>query len=236
MKKRTIALLMAVVMLFGATVGTTIAWLTSLSATVTNTMTVGDVKITLDEADVNREVANSDGSKTIIYDEYVNSNNSHVDSIGDAARVTANEYKLYPGKEYDKDPTVHIDDASENCFVFVKVVNGIKEIETAHNTVLSDGTTYVSIEKQMEDNGWIPVAEGSNVYYYAGAEKETDGSVAASKDLVVFENFAIKTDVDGATLSTYKNATITIKAYAIQAEGFEDALDAWANAPTDWED
>ena len=49
MKKRTIALLMAVVMLFGATVGGTIAWLTAKTDPVVNTFTPSDIAITLTE-------------------------------------------------------------------------------------------------------------------------------------------------------------------------------------------
>lgn len=49
MKKRTIALLMAVVMLFGATVGGTLAWLTAKTTPVVNTFTPSDIAITLTE-------------------------------------------------------------------------------------------------------------------------------------------------------------------------------------------
>ena len=216
MKKRTIALLMAVVMLFGATVGTTIAWLTSLSATVTNTMTVGDVEITLDETDVDLG-GQPDASST--------------------SRVIENDYKLYPGKTYIKDPVVHVDAASENCFVFVKIENGLVLNGVTIEAATGEVEGYETIAEQMEDNGWLPVEAGSNVYYYAGDKADpTDGFVTGGEDLTVFENFAISKNVNGETLATYEDKTITIKAYAIQAEGFEDALDAWANAPTDWED
>ena len=47
MKKKTIALALVLVMVFGATLGGTFAYLTSQD-TVTNTFTVGNVKITMD--------------------------------------------------------------------------------------------------------------------------------------------------------------------------------------------
>lgn len=49
MKKKTIALLLALALVFGGAVGGTIAWLTATSDTVTNTFTVGDINIELSE-------------------------------------------------------------------------------------------------------------------------------------------------------------------------------------------
>lgn len=49
MKKRSIALLLAVVLLVVCAVGGTIAWLTASSGSVTNTFTVGNVKVELKE-------------------------------------------------------------------------------------------------------------------------------------------------------------------------------------------
>ena len=49
MKKKTLALILALVMVFGAAVGGTIAWLTDKTAEVKNTFTVGNINITLDE-------------------------------------------------------------------------------------------------------------------------------------------------------------------------------------------
>lgn len=49
MKKKTISVLLALVLVIGCTVGGTIAWLTASTDAVTNTFTVGDINITLDE-------------------------------------------------------------------------------------------------------------------------------------------------------------------------------------------
>lgn len=50
MKKRTVALLMAAVLLFGAAVGGTFAWLTAYTDPLVNTFTAGHVNITLSES------------------------------------------------------------------------------------------------------------------------------------------------------------------------------------------
>ena len=49
MKKRTMALLTAVLLVVGVAIGGTLAWLTATSGTVTNTFTTSDIKITLEE-------------------------------------------------------------------------------------------------------------------------------------------------------------------------------------------
>ena len=51
MKKRTVALVLAIVLVFAVAVGGTVAYLTS-TANVKNTFTVGSVNIKLDEAKV----------------------------------------------------------------------------------------------------------------------------------------------------------------------------------------
>ena len=108
MKKRTLALILALVLVFGAAVGGTIAYLTDTD-TVTNTFTVGKVDITLDEAKVT---------------EY-----GVIDSTANT-RVTENTYKLIPGHTYTKDPTIHVDADSEKCWLFVKIENGLEDKAT----------------------------------------------------------------------------------------------------------
>lgn len=49
MKKKTFALLMALVLVFGVAVGGTVAWLTAKTGPVVNTFTVGDINIGLTE-------------------------------------------------------------------------------------------------------------------------------------------------------------------------------------------
>jgi len=114
MKKKIIAALAMVLIVAMAIVGT-YAYLTDTDK-VTNTFTVGNVDIKLDEAPVD-----ANGAKT----------------TGD--RVNANSYKLIPGHSYDKDPTVTVLKGSEACWVFVKVEDGLAAIEDA--TTIADQIT-----------------------------------------------------------------------------------------------
>lgn len=110
MKKRTIAIVLSLILVIGCAVGGTLAWLADKADTVTNTFTAGDVQITLDEAPVNEKGQETTG-----------------------ARVQANSYELIPGSSYNKDPTVHVQPGSEACYVFVTVENNLNEYVTFDN-------------------------------------------------------------------------------------------------------
>jgi hypothetical protein len=53
MKKKTVALLLAIVLVVGCAVGGTVAWLTQTTGSIVNTFTVGNIGITLTEAATN---------------------------------------------------------------------------------------------------------------------------------------------------------------------------------------
>ena len=97
-KSKALLLTLCAVLLVAASVMGTMAYLTSTDK-VENTFTVGNVKITLDEAKVN-----TDGTLA-----------------APAERVKANEYKLLPGHTYTKDPTVTVKAVSESSYVRMKV-------------------------------------------------------------------------------------------------------------------
>lgn len=190
MKKKIALMATSLVLVAALAVGGTLAYLTSQDEVV-NTFTVGNVAITLDEARVN-----PDGTP-----------------VADAARVKANEYKLIPGHNYTKDPTIHVTTGSEPCYLFVKVENGISNIEK----------TDVTIASQMTTNGWTALSDGSNIYYYSSIVDASETAV----DKVVFDSFTIAGD---AAVASYSTAQVKITAYAVQADGFNNAADAWAAA------
>lgn len=182
-KTKALALFLSAVLLVVTTVFTTMAYLTSWDS-VKNTFTFGQVGITLDETDVN-----TDGTV-----------------IAGAARVKANEYHLIPGHAYVKDPVVHIDANSENCWLFVKLNNGLQNIIASK-----------TIEEQMQENGWSVIDATNNIWAY----KEI---VDKNMDIPTFTQFALNND---ANVSEYGNAVIEVTAYAVQADGFGSAGAAW---------
>lgn len=207
MKKQVIAGIAAAMVCVGA-VGGTFAYLTQTSAVVTNTFTVGNnVQISLDEAKVDELGEEIPGEK----------------------RVTENKYKLIPGHPYTKDPMVHIGKDSETCYVFIKVENGIEAIE-------SEREGYTSIAEQITKNGWIAVKDHPG-YYYKANKVDPDGEEDVKYS--VFDDFEIDQDayinedenpMQELNLAGYTDKNITITACAVQADGFDSALeavDAW---------
>ena len=141
-----------------------------------------------------------------------------VDADGQAtsgARVTTNSYKLIPGHEYDKDPIVHFQANSEASWLFVKVENNIAGAE-------STAASYKSIATQITDNGWTVLDGVAGVYY-----KRVNASGANAVDYPVFAGFTVKDDITATGLADYANKTIVVTAYAIQADGFVTAGEAW---------
>ena len=194
MKKKILLVGLMVVLVAAVSVGLTVAFLTSQSA-VTNTFTVGDVAITLDEAKVDANGVKIEG----------------------ANRVTENTYKLIPGHSYTKDPQIHVGATSEDCYLFVKVEDGLAAIE-------ADQT----IAAQLTANNWKAVSGVANVYVYAvGSDAKT--IVAKNANINVFGSFTLKGD---ANTADYASAKIIVTAYAIQADGFAGSApeQIWAAA------
>ena len=196
-----LALVGCAILLVAGSIAGTMAYLTSTTETVENTFTVGNVSITLDETKV-------DAYGVVIENE---------------DPVVKNEYKLIPGHTYTKDPTIHVDADSEECWLFVKVVNGISDIEVAADATNAANESE-TIAEQMAAKGWTAVAGAANVYAYSV-------KVAAGSNIVVFDAFTIAGNADLDGDPDYSNATITVTAYAIQADGFNTAAEAWAAAP-----
>jgi len=194
-KLKALTLALCAVLLVVSTVFVTMAFLTDEDRVV-NTFTVGQVKIKLDEAKVN-----PDGT-----------------IVSGAERVQNNKYHLIPGHKYVKDPVVYIDAESENCWLFVKLENGLKEIIAA-----------TTIEEQIQANGWSVIDEANNIWAY----KEI---VGAGMKVPTFAEFTLKTDADVSAYDTEENpaAKIEVTAYAVQADGFATAAAAWEATSADF--
>ena len=130
---KVLALVLAVVLVLGAVIGTTVAWLITNTTPVVNTFTYGDINITLEETDTGLDEDND--KKT-------------------------NQYQMVPGKEIDKDPKVTVLKNSEDCWLFVKLEKSsnfdqFMTYEMAEGWTELDATKYPGIyyrEVAMSDN------------------------------------------------------------------------------------
>lgn len=194
-KTKALALALCAVLLVVSTVFVTMAFLTDKDS-VKNTFTFGQVGISLDEADVD---ANGE----------IEAGENRESTVG---RVHANEYHLIPGHNYVKDPTIHVDDGSENCLLFVKLENGLKDIIASK-----------TIEEQMQGYGWTLIDSTNNIWAY-------NKVVAENNHIKVFDEFTLD---DDAVVSDYGKATIIVTAYAVQADGFIANTTAGTTVSTD---
>lgn len=239
MKTRTKALLLALsaVLLVVATVFTTLAYLKSTSEVATNTFTVGNVQISLDEALVNEY-----GEAGKMVDETF----TKVATVDEADRVLENTYKLLPGHKYVKDPTVTVKDKSELCYVRMLVTvqwkNGYTPAgnlagETALDVlkaampdwVVGDVFLLQNLVYGWEDSVWVSTQTVTNNDTYEFRYHEiVDAREGAVKLDALFDGIVIPGVIDNDTLATLNNIQIEVVAHAIQADGFNSAADAWA--------
>mgnify|MGYP004529169725 FL=1 len=198
MKTRSKALLLtlcAMLLLIVSSLGT-VAYLT-VQDTVTNTFSVGQVNITLDDVSVDKR-----GMK----------------ARSTSAPVDENDHILMPGHTYTKAHTIHVDAVSEDSYIFVKVENGIAGYEAASS---AEEGGYKTINDQIKANGWAAFEGAANVYY-----REYTKSSAGS-DFAVFGNFKIADNANDAESWGSYDAKVTVTAYAVQKDGFDTASDAW---------
>lgn len=209
MKKFKALLVVAcALLLVAASVFGTMAYLTSTDK-VTNTFTVGKVNIKLDEAK-----ANTDGSL-----------------VEGADRVKANSYKLLPGHTYNKDPMVTVLSGSESSYVKMTVT--FSKANELDAIFAPTGADLTSIFKGYNAANWI--AKGNtkdataNTRTYEFWYKEAVGAPTADVALdALFDSITVPGTITGEQLATIADMTITVNAYAIQADGFANATAAWA--------
>lgn len=210
--KKIITLVVCLVLVAASTTAATVAWFTDTSKDV-NTFVLGNVKMTLDEAKVDQ---NGVPLK---------------DDRGNIIRTTEiNTYHLVPGGEYTKDPTVTVKPGTSEAYVRILVtVSGSRQMKTVF------GQNFLA-ENLVK--GW-----DKNIWQYAGETDNGDNTVtyefryhktveAKDSDLVLeplFEKILLPGSVTIENVETLaNNVEIRTVAHGMQAEGFENADEAWA--------
>ena len=217
------ALLLVAAGVFG-----TLAYLTGTD-TVNNTFTVGNVKITLDEAKVT-----TDGTP-----------------VEGADRVKANEYHLLPGHTYTKDLSyvrmkVTFNNAKaiialctdpefaedgptgvENAYPLIRMVKFVEANAPKWDGIIPDN--MVETEEMLANAKYFvydkPTDTLTYYFYYNETVAAPDGDVVLP---VLFDKVTLPEWVTNDQLATLENFQITVVAEAIQADGFANAGAAWA--------
>lgn len=147
-KKKKITLAVAVLLVLCLAIGSTLAYLATVSNQVQNTFTFGNIRLTLDEKDLTEGAA------------------------ADARTNTGNVYNLVMGEDYDKDPTVTVRKGSEECYVRMLVKVDLKGLGTDELKPLLLGyladlktnnpTKLQNIVTALATKGWVEQnAEGN---------------------------------------------------------------------------
>ena len=212
MKKKLLIMSVAMVLVCAFAVGMTIAYLTSTDEVV-NTFTVGNVQIELDEAEVDA------------YGKPVGS---------PAPRVTGNSYKLIPGHTYTKDPTVTVLSGSESSYIKMTVT--VTKSDVLDDIFAPNGADLTSIFDGYDGTTWIykditEDNENKTRTYEFWYKTAVDAREDAVKLEPLFTSIVVPNFITGDQLAELQTMTITVNAYAIQADGFANAEAAWAEYP-----
>jgi len=197
--RRALLALSLVLVTMLVAVGGTIAWLTDYTTPVTNTFSVGDIEITLQEHE---------------YDDTKN-------ELKDTTTTTGNEnYKIVPGVDLPKDPYVTVAATSEACWLFVK----IEETDWSnHLTYTLDKTTQPGAT-----TAWAELADNPGVYFIkvdATGENPANFNILAKDEKgnsITVSNQIKKDEITGTP-------KLTFTAYACQQANVTDAATAWSN-------
>ena len=200
-KKRFVAILLCVTLVALAAIGATFAYLTD-SKTVNNTFTMGNVKITLDETNVN-------------------------DPTGD--RVTSNAYHVYPGAVVTKDPIVH--NTGKNAAYIRATINVENWMNNCAAYYPEFGIAYPSAGYEQSllllvdalGEGWSIVGVETGKPFELGNFSakfilKYDGTLASGADTTAMFN---QVKVPAGIKNGNDFGAITVVAQAIQADGFD---------------
>lgn len=250
-KKRFVAILLCMTLVALAAIGATFAYLTSTDS-VTNTFTVGNVKIDLIESSLHREnagVANGATSDSELWSN-VNkegTNNTSKYKAGDTfytdAQIEANaaEYKcenvkLLPGESYHKMPYVK-NTGSEDAYIRIRVMIPA-DLDTAIlNSSMYTSTALNNKEFTMAYDNSGTVERNSvkyNVYTFTRIDPLAAGAMTYWN---VWGTIHMDPDTTGEELAEFFGEgkpyadgvfPVLVEADGIQSDGFADAAAAWA--------
>ena len=168
--KKKLTLVVSLLLVMALSIGGTLAYLTDTTDAITNTFTVGNVKIAL-------------------------------------AETTGDDYKIVPGDEVDKNPTITVEEDSEDCYVYAFIDNTLildNEVVAIPNV---DTTVWTAVKVDVL---------GKSLYRYN--EVLSAGDTAAIFTKVAYDGEAITAE----NIGNLNEGTITVTAFAHQADNIDN--------------
>ena len=207
--RKVVILLAALMLLVGCAIGGTMAWLIAQSNTVTNTFTVGNITLSLDESGATAAEGQTDKTMSL---------------------------KMIPGAKIAKDPKVTVGANSEACWLFVEVTKS-SNLDTfiTYNVNTASGQ-WTAVEGT--DNVYYRKVSASAVaqdFYILTGE----GNDTYKNGFVTVKDSVTKANMESLSETNAVQPSLAFKAYAIQSEGLTTgegenktnvqlAKDAWA--------
>ena len=234
MNKRKIVLLASALMMVAVlAVGGTLAYFTDTD-TQTNTFTMGKVGLKLDETEV---IPDENG----IY--------QHPEETEEEEGRTEEDqtYLVFPGDTVLKDPTIWIDEDSQECWVAAKITvtgnltkllgNSIGNLDIHKDGLITGG---VAGQTAGAYETWHDMYCFNNGEAYITQSKTAENTwvitiyfqdtYVANDNIVLFENVNVPAYWDNDEAALFNNAKIQIDAFAVQANNFTDAYEAMQGA------
>lgn len=238
-KRKLLLLAVALCMAAILVTGGTLAFLTDTDAQK-NTFTAGKVGLTLHEAVVTTENDDPNGKYTGVTSERTEDDQT---------------YKVFPGDVITKDPTITVDDDSEDAYVaaIITIKGELGDLipmtgtDSIDITKLASGGLLTGLA-DVTPAAWKDVSElpffatgKCHVTYDATKASENtwvmfifiDAVQTAGTDIPLFDTITIPAAWDNDEMLAFHNTTIDINAYAVQADGFENCFAAMTTAHKD---
>ena len=205
---KVLSLVLAFVLVIGASVAGTLAWLQAKSNTVSNTFTSAEL------------FANPASDFTLWEHKAEDTDGDGAYTLNASSEVTNNTYDILPGVNIPKNPTVDVVNLEEHAYLYIKVTND--------TLTAIDGLSY-----SIDTANWTALTGYDGVYVYSGrnaegniikatdvAKKTFTATILTNNQIVVADNYA----------GTSDNISLSFEAYMVQATGNGDsAAAAWAN-------
>lgn len=189
MKKRTVAILLALVLVVGAAIGGTVAWLVDQTGAVTNTFTIGDVEIDLTETGATN---NQKGYDVVPGD---------VEEKDPTVTVDAKSVKCYLFISVtEQNNSITVGENTVNPIVKWAIADGWEEytVEGAPT-----GTTYYyKVVDDTDADQRFPILKDNTVTIDENVTKEMVAAIDTNLPKLIFDSAAVQfdnvTDVNAA--------------------------------------
>ena len=204
-KKKVLAMVTALALVAVVGIGATLAYFTD-KADIQNVITMGHVDINLTENKVEKD---ADG-------EYVPVGETELTEEG----LTFED--VVPGQTVPKNPTITVEEDSENCYVRATVTVESQDIDKDVLDLLTKKLT----DQILSTAGSNWTYNDKDGYFYYGSE------LKAAEKAVLFETVTIPGEWDNAVAD--KSCSIKIAAEAVQSKYVDDVLVKDGEKVTGW--